>query len=124
VGILTGVACFGFACVAVGGFELNGSVIALLSASHLIGSSFLTKDSTTVRAGSTFGIVVRVSGSPTPALSVIGSGVPKGVSFRDEHDGTALISGRIHSPGDYRLTIDATNGVAADALQTFTLRVV
>ena len=59
-----------------------------------------------------------------PALSVSGS-LPTGVTFHDNGDGTATISGTpaVSTGGSYAITITANNGDAAVATQTFTLTV-
>ena len=52
-------------------------------------------------------------------------GLPTGVSFTDNGDGTATLAGTpaAGTNGTYTFTIDATNGFAPDATQTFTLTV-
>ncbi|HUC00244.1 MAG TPA: hypothetical protein VMS11_10500, partial [Solirubrobacterales bacterium] len=71
---------------------------------------------------------VSAEGSPKPALSVIGT-LPAGVSFSDEGEGKAKISGtpavEAAKPGEskeYPLTIKATSGVG-NVSQQFTLTV-
>jgi hypothetical protein len=68
---------------------------------------------------------VQTSGIPTPAISESGS-LPSGVTFFDDGDGTATLSGT-PAPGTagvYSLTITADNGIDPEAQQTFTLNVV
>ena len=64
------------------------------------------------------------TGFPTAALSEVGS-LPSGVTFSDNGDGTATLSGTpaAGTGGTYPITITATNGVSPDATQTFTLTV-
>ena len=64
------------------------------------------------------------TGTPTPALTETGA-LPAGVTFTDNGDGTADLAGTpaAGSNGVYTLTIDAANGIDADATQTFTLTV-
>ena len=64
------------------------------------------------------------TGVPTCTLSETGA-LPPGVTFTDNGDGTATISGTpaAGSGGPYPVTITATNGVSPDATQTFTLTV-
>ena len=59
------------------------------------------------------------------AVRVRGTGLPTGVSFTDNGDGTATLAGTpaAGTNGTYTFTIDATNGFAPDATQTFTLTV-
>src|SRR5262249_4744443 len=67
---------------------------------------------------------VTTTGVPTPALSETGA-LPTGVTFVDNKDGTATLAGTpdAGTGSTYSLTITATNGVAPDATQTFTLTV-
>lgn len=67
---------------------------------------------------------ITTSGYPNAALTETGS-LPSGVTFVDNGDGTATISG---TPGTgvggvYTLTINATNGIGAPATQAFTITV-
>lgn len=67
---------------------------------------------------------VTASGSPTPSLTENGS-LPHGVTFTDNGDGTATLSGTptSGSGGTYNITITAANGVSPAATQSFTLTV-
>ncbi len=85
----------------------------------------ITSDaSTTFTEGSSGTFTVTSTGFPTAALSEVGS-LPNGVSFVDNGDGTATLSGTpaVGSNGVYSFSITATNGVSPDATQTFTLTV-
>ena len=64
------------------------------------------------------------TGLPTAALSRDGT-LPSGVTFTDNGDGTATLAGTpaAGTNGVYTLSITASNGVAPDASQTFTLTV-
>ena len=81
-------------------------------------------DSTTFTEGSAGIITVTTTGTPVPALSETG-GLPSGVTFVDNGDGTATLAGTpaVGSNGVYPITITAANGVGSDATQTFTLTV-
>ncbi len=57
-----------------------------------------------------------------PALTETGS-LPSGVSFTDNGNGTASLSGAASSSGIFPITITASNGVLPDATQSFTLTV-
>ena len=59
------------------------------------------------------------------AISAVSSpALPSGVTFTDNGNGTATLSGTVAAAaGSYRLTITASNGVSPDATQTFTLTV-
>ncbi len=83
----------------------------------------ITSNSTTVFTENTPGtFTVETSGAPNASLSEIG-GLPSGVTFTDNHDGTATIAGTpaIGSNGDYPIVITATNGVSPNATQDFDL---
>jgi hypothetical protein len=67
---------------------------------------------------------VTTTGLPTAGLTESG-GLPTGVSFTDNGDGTATLAGTpaAGTNGYYTFTIGASNGVSPDATQTFTLTV-
>jgi hypothetical protein len=77
---------------------------------------------TTFAAGVSSNFQVTASGFPAPALSETGS-LPSGVAFSDNGNGTATLSGTPSSGGNYPVTITASNGVGADANQSFVLTV-
>ena len=64
---------------------------------------------------------VTSSGSPTAALSA--TGLPSGVTFTDNGDGTGILAGDEVAAGSYPITLTATNGVGPDAAQDFVLTV-
>ena len=67
---------------------------------------------------------VTATGTPVATLTVTGA-LPAGVTFADNGDGTATLSGA-PAPGtaaDYSLTLTAANGAGPDAGQVFTLHV-
>jgi hypothetical protein len=68
--------------------------------------------------------LVTATGVPTPTLTEAG-GLPAGVSFVDNGDGTGALAGTpgAGTGGIYALVITASNGVGDDALQDFTLTV-
>jgi large repetitive protein len=84
----------------------------------------------TSAAAATFGLggastfTVTTTGFPAPTLSSTGA-LPTGVTFTPNSDGTATIAGTpaAGSGGTYTLTITASNGVGANATQTFVLTV-
>jgi hypothetical protein len=80
---------------------------------------------TTFTEGFAGTFTVTSSAAPAAALSEVGS-LPTGVTFVDNGDGTATLSGTPTdgSQGSYPLVITAANGVAPDATQNFTLTVV
>jgi len=90
---------------------MNGQASAITSADH-----------TTFTAGSANSFTVQTTGAPAAQLSETGA-LPGGVTFVDNHDGTATLSGTpaAGSGGTYHLSISAHNGIGADATQSFTL---
>lgn len=78
--------------------------------------SIYSANSATATVGSFFGFTVMTSGLPPVPMLRFEGGLPKGLSFADNHDGTATISGvpvptTTHPPGDvYHLTLLATFG--------------
>ena len=65
---------------------------------------------------------VTTSGFPRPALSSSG-GWPQGVTFADQGDGSAVISGIASTTGTFGSTITASNALGDRVTQTFTLTV-
>jgi uncharacterized protein (DUF1800 family) len=65
---------------------------------------------------------VTTTGSPTPGISETGS-LPDGVAFQDNGDGTGTLGGTPTASGTFGITFTASNGVAPDATQGFTLTV-
>jgi len=87
--------------------------------------AIISSTSTTFTAGTEGTFTVHTTGVPTATLSLTGT-QPSWLSFIDNTDGTATLTG-IPDPGgapSYAFTITATNGVAPDAVQSFTLFVV
>jgi uncharacterized repeat protein (TIGR01451 family) len=74
--------------------------------------------------GSSNTFTVTATGVPTPTLTETGA-LPSGVTFVDNGDGTATLTGTpaAGTHGNYTLTITAHNGVGSDATQSFTLTV-
>jgi len=68
---------------------------------------------------------VTATGGPPPTFTLGGDALPGGVSFVDNLDGTATLSGTPTGlvAGVYNLTITASNGVNPDDVQNFTLTV-
>ena len=85
----------------------------------------ITSDaSTTFTPGVTNSFTVSSEGFPSPALAITGL-LPAGVTFTDNNDGTATITGvpTLDAEPSYAITITATNGVGAVVSQSFTLNV-
>jgi len=64
-------------------------------------------------AGRPCNLTVTTSGSPVPALSIRGD-LPPGMTFADDHDGTATISGTPTTPRWFGYSVDVT---ASDGVQ-------
>jgi hypothetical protein len=80
--------------------------------------------STSFTAGTAGTFSITTSGFPAPSLTESGA-LPSGVTFTDNGNGTAKLSGTpaAGSGQKYTLTISASNGVGSNASQTFTLTV-
>ena len=78
--------------------------------------------STTFTADIEGTFTVRTSALPTATLTLTGT-QPEWLTFIDNTDGTATILGApdLGGAASYSFTITATNGVAPDAVQTFTV---
>ncbi|MBI5029327.1 MAG: putative Ig domain-containing protein [Chloroflexi bacterium] len=87
-------------------------------------ASITSTNTTTFQVGNPGMFSVTTRGYPKPSLTVSGT-LPTGVSFLDNGNGTATLSGTpAASTGNaYNLTITAHNGIGADATQNFTLTV-
>lgn len=86
--------------------------------------SITSANNVTFTVGIPGSFTVTTAGYPSASLSSSGA-LPGGVTFTDNGDGTATLSG---TPADgdgnnYSLTFTATNGVGSDATQNFTLTV-
>ncbi len=78
--------------------------------------------STTFAAGTAGSFTVTTTGFPIPALTETVP-LPAGVTFTDDQNGTATLSWTTAvTTGIYGLTITASNGVGANATQSFTLK--
>jgi hypothetical protein len=81
-------------------------------------------NSTTFTVNSAGTFTVTATGSPMVTLSETGS-LPTGVTFADNHNRTASLTGTpaAGTDGTYSITITASNGVSPNATQDFTLTV-
>jgi len=116
----------------------GGSYNLVINADNGIGSPFtqafvLTVDEAPVitsgsaaafTAGSSGTFTVNTSGYPAPTISESG-GLPSGISFHNNSEGTASLSGTPVSGmgGTYTLSITADNGIGAPATQTLVVTV-
>jgi hypothetical protein len=80
-------------------------------------------DSASFTAGSPGSFTVSATGDPTPTLSA--AGLPLGLTFTDNGNGTGVISGQVPGGygGDFDVIVRATNGVGPDVVQHLLLRV-
>jgi hypothetical protein len=87
--------------------------------------AIISDDHITLVQGAKDTFTVMTTGFPVPTLSVDENDLPGGVTFEDNHDGTATLAETQPpaSVGTFHLTITAHNGVVPDATQTFTLTV-
>jgi len=99
--------------------------LSIASLPHDAAPSFSSGASTSFVAGVHEVFDVSTMGVPLAKLSEVGS-LPNGVTFVDNGNGSAVLSGTPApgTAGTYPITITATNGIAPDATQTFTLTVV
>jgi hypothetical protein len=79
-------------------------------------------NNTTFINGTLGSFTVTATGSPTPTLTETGT-LPTGVTFVDNGNATATLSGTASSTASYPLTITAHNTAAPDATQSFTITV-
>jgi hypothetical protein len=79
-------------------------------------------NSATFTVGTAGLFTVTTTGYPAPSISESG-GLPGGVMFVDNHNGTGTLSGAPTSGGIFSIGFTAANGVGSNATQAFTLTV-
>ncbi len=72
--------------------------------------------------GAAGSVAVNTLAGPLAAITETGA-LPAGLTFADQHNGTALISGTPTAPGLTSIGITATNGQSPDATQSLTIEV-
>src|SRR5437763_612476 len=84
--------------------------------------AIISSASTTFTAGTEGIFTIHTTGVPTATLSLTGT-QPSWLSFIDNTDGTASLAGipDLGSNPSYTFSVTATNGVAPNAMQSFTL---
>jgi hypothetical protein len=97
------------------------SALASCASSSSSAPVITSANSTTFVVNKPGTFTVTTTGSPTPSLSESGS-LPSSVTFVDNGDGTATLSGTALSAGSFPITITATNS-AGSIPQSFTLTV-
>jgi hypothetical protein len=105
----------------------NCSPFRAFTAGNLVGTAapaITSSASTTLAVGTAGTFTVTSTGAPVAALSETGT-LPSGVTFADNGDGTAALSGTpgAGTAGTYPVTLTASNGIAPDATQNFTLTI-
>jgi hypothetical protein len=73
-------------------------------------------------SGAAGAFAIQTEGQPTPAITLVGA-LPAGLSFTDQGNGAASITGTTTKRGTYPVAIRATNGQGPDALQALTVLV-
>jgi hypothetical protein len=120
-------------CTAVGSYvdgnlKTQAMTVSTQASGATTAPAITSPSSTTFTAGTAGSFTVEATGTPpapTLTLSDGGASLPSGVSFVDNGDGTATLSGTpaAGSAGSYPFTITAANGVSPNATQAFTLTV-
>jgi hypothetical protein len=101
-----------------------GNGVVTITYATPVAPAFTSGTSTTFSVGKPGSFTVSSTGTPTPTIHETGP-LPPGVTFVDNGDGTATISGTpaSGSGGAYQFGITASNGVSPDSSQEFTLYV-
>ena len=89
----------------------------------LVAPAITSTGSATLKVGTAAKFTVRATGTPFPVLTIAG-GLPAGVRFTDNRDGTGTLSGTpaAGSEGAYRVTVSAASRIGT-AVQTLSLEV-
>jgi hypothetical protein len=110
----------------VGNIDYSAAPEADQSFSVAAGSLAITStDGTTATVGTHFSFTVTTTGASRPAITKKGK-LPGHVTFVNNHDGTATISGKPTTAGVYNITITAAIGKGKNRIhvsQAFTLTV-
>ena len=86
--------------------------------------SITSADNTTFSLGLPGTFTITTTGNPSTPMSITENGaLPNNVTFIDNSDGTATLSGIPDTAGIYSITITADNGVLPNATQRFKLTV-
>jgi len=102
------------------GANVQGTSSASVDLTLTLGASaprITSPNAVTFKIGQPSNFTVTTTGSPTPSITETAF-LPAGISFVDNHDGTATLSGTpaaLDASGHYNLIFTASNGVAIDA---------
>jgi autotransporter-associated beta strand protein len=112
-----------FSITAHNGIGSDATQKFLLTVNEAAGITSAATTTFTVGTTSTFTVTTR--GFPQPSLSDNGYVLPLNLTFKDQGNGTATLSGNpvALTGGTYTFTITAHNGIGSDATQTFNLTV-
>jgi putative Ig domain-containing protein len=102
----------------------GANTVTELTATPPAAPSITSSSSDVITEGLPDSFTVTTTGSPTPAITETGA-LPSGVTFVDNGDETATLSGTPGpgTGGTYPITLTASNGVPPDATQSFVLAV-
>src|SRR5207237_771814 len=102
----------------------GNDVTVLLNGPSTQAPAITSGNATTFVVGPAGTFSVTTTGVPAPALTETGT-LPAGVTFVDNGNGTATLSGTpaANTGGTYPITVTASNSVGTAATQTFTLTV-
>jgi hypothetical protein len=108
-----------------GDTNFNGSDSTGVSHTVNQAPAITSANSTTFEVGAAGTFAVTTTGTPAVTTITKTGSLPSGVIFTDNSDGTATLSGTpaAGTNGNYSISITASNGVAPDATQNFTLTV-
>ncbi len=123
-GLLTGTPPAGTAGVLVVSLtatNLYGTAAQSLTVNIRIAPTFTSPSSVTIAVAQPFAVNVVAVGIPTPSLS-LGSSLPSGLTFVDNGNGSATITGKFATTGSRWIAIRARNS-AGSAYQYLQLRV-
>jgi hypothetical protein len=115
---LDSIACLSVGLCVAGSFGNGGQVVTFAA------PAFTSAPAAAFIAGEPGSFTVTTSGFPVPSLLETGP-LPAGLSFVDNGDGTATLTGTASTGtgGTYSLTLTATSGLLPAAVQPFTLTV-
>lgn len=119
-GIPTAVGTYQFTVTATDGTAPDASQVLTYVVGQAPAITSASQTSSMVHQPGSF--TVTTSGYPASGLSEVGS-LPPGMTFTDNHDGTATIVGTPTAYGAYPITITASDGTSPDATQSFTYTV-